>query len=255
MRAGFDLTGQRFGKLTVKEPTQAREGRYIVWKCICDCGNEILVSTRKLKRRTVTSCGCLRKTTRAKDLTGMRFSRLTVLNKTDKRDIKGSIYWHCRCDCGNEKDITEDSLTNGKTVSCGCKRKEQMIHVHEALTFVDDTCVEWLESKSIRTDNTSGHRGISRRKDGRYVAYIGFRKHRYYLGSFDKIEEAVNAREEAEEAVYGGFVKAYKEYSKYAEKNPKWAKENPFVFDISESKGELLITGINRIPEDGKKIS
>ena len=42
---------------------------------------------------------------RAKDLTGQRFGRLTALYPTNRRDYKGSVIWHCRCDCGNETDV------------------------------------------------------------------------------------------------------------------------------------------------------
>lgn len=32
--------------------------------------------------------------------------------------------WHCVCDCGNEKDVADSSLKNGKSTSCGCVLKE-----------------------------------------------------------------------------------------------------------------------------------
>ena len=38
-----DLTGQRFGKLTVLEITEERRNRQVVWKCQCDCGNIVYV--------------------------------------------------------------------------------------------------------------------------------------------------------------------------------------------------------------------
>ena len=51
------------------------------------------------------------------DLTNKRFENWIALYpiKKDKR-----IYWHCRCDCGNEKDVIQYSLTSGKSKSCGC---------------------------------------------------------------------------------------------------------------------------------------
>ena len=58
------------------------------------------------------------------DLTNQRFGRLLVLYKTDKRSGH-NIVWHCKCDCGNEKDIDGGSLRQGKTKSCGCLQKEK----------------------------------------------------------------------------------------------------------------------------------
>lgn len=68
---------------------------------------------------------------RVKNLTGMRFGRLTVLNEFERR-IFGSqnrkaTYWKCKCDCGNEKFISAISLTSGKTESCSCLKKEATI--------------------------------------------------------------------------------------------------------------------------------
>lgn len=53
-----DITGQRFGKLVVLEPTEKRDsGRGVIWKCQCDCGNTIEVSAHALRQGQV-SCGC-----------------------------------------------------------------------------------------------------------------------------------------------------------------------------------------------------
>ena len=65
MAVGIDITGQRFGILTVicqtpKPKGYKTKGSY--WKCRCDCGNECIVRQRNLLGARVTkSCGCLRK--------------------------------------------------------------------------------------------------------------------------------------------------------------------------------------------------
>jgi hypothetical protein len=57
-----------------------------------------------------------------RDLTNMRFGRLTVRWPAG---LKGShVYWLCSCDCGKLKVICGYSLRNGDTTSCGCYRKE-----------------------------------------------------------------------------------------------------------------------------------
>ena len=49
----IDLTGQKFGELTVLERTKERQDGYCVWRCRCSCGKEILVNTKRLQRGTM----------------------------------------------------------------------------------------------------------------------------------------------------------------------------------------------------------
>lgn len=53
-----------------------------------------------------------------KDLTGSRIGTLLIL---DRKRENNRTYYLCKCDCGNEKWMRSDTLTN-KTMSCGCKR-------------------------------------------------------------------------------------------------------------------------------------
>ena len=55
------------------------------------------------------------------DLTGQRFGHLVAIKPTEKRAEKGtSVFWLCECDCGNQKEISGQSLRDGRTTSCGC---------------------------------------------------------------------------------------------------------------------------------------
>ena len=56
----IDLTGQRFGRLTVLERAGTDSRREAVWRCICTCGNEIYVQGHHLRCGNTQSCGCLR---------------------------------------------------------------------------------------------------------------------------------------------------------------------------------------------------
>lgn len=58
------------------------------------------------------------------DLTGQTFGRLTVLYELPERK-NGKVQWHCKCQCGNEKDVISTQLTSGRTQSCGCLQKER----------------------------------------------------------------------------------------------------------------------------------
>lgn len=59
----FDLSGQRFGVLTVLD-VAGRKGGAVLWNCICDCGNSTQVTAGRLSEkvkgvRRAHSCGCL----------------------------------------------------------------------------------------------------------------------------------------------------------------------------------------------------
>lgn len=51
-----DLTGERFGRLTVIKRSN-NPGR-VAWTCKCDCGNEVEVLSGNLTMGYTTSCGC-----------------------------------------------------------------------------------------------------------------------------------------------------------------------------------------------------
>ena len=239
-----DLTGRRFGQLTVIRQAESLKGR-TMWLCRCDCGNEKTVAAHELKNGKTRSCGCLKadgRTRNSVDLTGQRFGRLTALYLTGKRDKKGSLYWHCRCDCGNEADVTEDSLVYGNYRSCGCLKKEIQKDITNKLHRIDGTCVEWIEKRKHRKDNTSGFRGVCRRKNGSYSVSIGFKRHQFYLGVYQNYDDAVNARLEAEHSVHDAFVEGYYLWKKMADSDPEWAKQNPYQFDVEkDSSGRFRI--------------
>lgn len=52
-----DLTGQRFGRLTVLEFVP-NESSYSYWLCKCDCGNTKIIESYNLRSGHTTSCGC-----------------------------------------------------------------------------------------------------------------------------------------------------------------------------------------------------
>jgi hypothetical protein len=56
-----DLTGNRYGKLTVLEKADYKKGNRIVWHCKCDCGNDVDVQGIYLTQGDTKSCGCLKK--------------------------------------------------------------------------------------------------------------------------------------------------------------------------------------------------
>jgi hypothetical protein len=55
-----DLTGKKFGKLTVLAISERRKYGQYIWKCLCDCGNIHYITRGSLTRkdRATKTCGC-----------------------------------------------------------------------------------------------------------------------------------------------------------------------------------------------------
>lgn len=237
---GLDLTGRRFGKLTVLRQTEKRMDQgSVVWLCQCDCGRQKEVSARRLTRGKVRSCGCLSDPP-PKDYIGKRFGRLTVTEyggRTYRRTERSRAtinLWKCRCDCGKEVTVAQPELQSGDTQSCGCLQPER---AREALRLIDGTSVTILESvknNGLRKTNKSGHTGVCLLKSGYYEAYISFQKRRYYLGRNRKLEDAVRAREAAE-AVHDDFLAWY--YSIYPETGKQTVRGVPGECALPYSAG------------------
>ena len=110
-----DLTGQRFGKLLVVESIPNYEGSgKSAYRCLCDCGNEIIVKGSSIYR--TKSCGCIRYDKALSNI-GNKYGLLTIDNI---KFIEGSTYAECTCDCGNTTTVRLDQLKSGNTTSCGC---------------------------------------------------------------------------------------------------------------------------------------
>lgn len=232
-----DLSGRKFGRLTVLERVENTNGR-TCWRCRCECGKEKMAAARGLKSGKVRSCGCLarEKGTNSIDLSGKEFGKLTALYPTEKRSGKGSVFWHCRCDCGNETDVTEVDLVHGRRRSCGCLKMENQKHIGEGLHRIDGTCVEILEKRKHRKDNKSGFRGVFQMKNGKYRVNIGFRGKKYYVGCFERYEEAVQMRLKMEQLMHERFIEAYHVWKEKADQDPLWEKEHPFQFELNWEK-------------------
>lgn len=54
-----NIAGQRFGYLVAAEFAGVDKNGHAIWMCKCDCGNEKLALTHKLKNKQVMSCGCM----------------------------------------------------------------------------------------------------------------------------------------------------------------------------------------------------
>jgi hypothetical protein len=113
MSKKIDITGQKFGKLTAIKSCGKNKHGHSLWECLCSCGNSKVVTIQGLKDGT-SSCGCIK----LPDLTGQKFGKLTVLNKSLKKDVLGNTFWDCKCECGNSISVKNSVIKRQK--SCGC---------------------------------------------------------------------------------------------------------------------------------------
>ncbi len=107
----YDLSGQTFGELKVVGRSRKRTKMGAYWTCLCSCGYTCEATAAELMSGRKTHCGCKSvKNYASADITGRRFGRLTAQYSTKKRDTKGFVIWHCRCDCGNEINVSYNNL-------------------------------------------------------------------------------------------------------------------------------------------------
>lgn len=119
----IDLTGQRFGSLTVIEESVENKKKYLKkWLCKCDCGEERIVYTNQLTANIVTKCKKCAKAiaieNRIPDLVGKTYGELTVIRRSTKEEKPKGIFWLCKCSCGNESFVNTGNLNNGHITSC-----------------------------------------------------------------------------------------------------------------------------------------
>lgn len=114
-----DLTGKKFGRLTVIERAENNKWGQRKYLCKCDCGREIVTLGKNLCNGRVKSCGCARASEKnLQNLEGMQFGDLKVLERAEI----GYTLWKCRCICGAECIVASHDLISGKKKSCGCRR-------------------------------------------------------------------------------------------------------------------------------------
>lgn len=207
MREWPTLIGQKYGMLTVTGQAESSPSGRRRWICRCDCGNETIVLGGNLKRGTTVSCGCKKRS----DLTGQRRGRLMVLERSDRYGDRGNRrtrLWKCRCDCGAITYKATDVLTNPQVSMCQeCAATYAITRAREKAGFEDGTQISRIRDVKPNSSNASGMRGVYLDpKTGRYRARLKFQGKIYNLGSYTCLEDAVKARRQGEEEIYGTYL-------------------------------------------------
>lgn len=154
-----NLTGNRYGRLTVMRKCGSSRGR-ARWLCQCDCGQQKEIDGNHLMSGTIQSCGCLQKekiveyntTQKLQNLIGQRFGKLVVLKRGP--DIGQQPSWICQCDCGQITHPIMGSNLRRKngTKSCGCLVSAGEAKIRELLKNNNinfDTQVQFSDCVSV----------------------------------------------------------------------------------------------------------
>ena len=99
------------------------------------------------------------------DLTGKRFGRWTVIDKSERKHDR--VYWNCVCDCGTRKSVSSKNLVNGRSQSCGCKNHEDTAkrnfkhgHTSSKLYWVRVSMIDRCYHEGSKSYKDYGSRGI-----------------------------------------------------------------------------------------------
>lgn len=209
-----DLTGKRYGKIVVVERLSTIEHGETLYRCKCDCGNEVILRQSNLTKKHNLSCGkygC-KKTNKTH---GMRNSELyhkyyDIHTRCERKD--NPLYG------GRGISVCDEwSGTNGFenfmrwSMENGYKDGLSLDRIDVNGNYCPENCrwVTWdVQAKNKRPlpRNTTGVAGVYK-KDGKYAANISVNGKRYHLGTFTTIAEAAKARKEAEEKYWGWTLK------------------------------------------------
>ncbi len=208
-----DMIGKTIGHLTVEEKLSPDEQRRLRYRCRCDCGGEIVLNTTQLRRGIPDHCSCQKKVMRS-DLTGQHIGKLIILGPSDKRGRRGKRtvpLWECRCECGEICYKATDTLTNPDESMCAkCADKVHTAKASANAGYTDSTQLCKIRDMTPSAANTSGVRGVYYEgKFDRWRAEIRFQKKRYYLGTYKRKEDAIKARQAAEDELFTPFLEAY----------------------------------------------
>ena len=231
------LVGRTFGKLLVtgldEELSVKKKKAY--WKCECSCGNKISVLQSSLLDGNTQSCGCLNNE-RIKEI-GYKNKIYNKYDLTGEYGIgymsNGKCFYFDLDDYEIIKDYCWHSDNYGAIKACELRNRGYSVYMHrlifglrknidysiqvdhinhnradnrkENLRLVDNSHNQM--NTKIGKNNLSGEKGVSFQKASqKYMARITVNKKVIYLGLFEDIKDAKNARKEAEKEYFGEYA-------------------------------------------------
>lgn len=218
---------QKYGKLTTCYVTGRTSNRNKIWHCICDCGNEIDVSSGSLSSGNTKSCGCLHKESLQKfgeskrqlnryDLSGEYGIGYTSKNEEfyfdlEDYDLIKKYTWSINPEgyvisIPFGKIIRMHMLVMNSTGEFDVDHKNHKTNDNQKSNLRVIEHYKNITHSKEYSNNTSGRKGVYFDKSrNKWMACITFNKKTTHLGRFDTFEEAVEAREKAEKEIHGDY--------------------------------------------------
>lgn len=95
----IDITGHRYSRLIVIRMAGRKKGRPL-WRCLCDCGNEITALSNSLRQGNTKSCGCWHSETSSKNGKSNR-----THGESKSREYRTWVSMRERCNNPRNKDF------------------------------------------------------------------------------------------------------------------------------------------------------
>ena len=182
------LIGTKINKWTVLYLKNDR--RHADAVCECECGTVKPVNIRNLINGQSRDCGCGRKkelsNVKSKNLVGMKFGKLTVIELLPDSNKFNRRQYRCVCDCGNEIIVPSSSLTTNHTLSCGCMTSYFNAYIHK---YLDDLNIEHQMEYCVCIDGVRYRFDFYLPKYNLFIEYDGqqhFEPVRYYGNDIEK---------------------------------------------------------------------
>lgn len=225
----IDLTGQRFGRLTVLHRVENTKTGQSQWMCKCDCEKQLIVAGQSLRNGRSKSCGCKRDEMakkRLKKFNGYRVDGEVVyvkLSNTDKEMIVDKTVWNA----GAKKFCWYLTRAGYAATQIPGQEHNTLFHVYAFPDCPDGLVRDHIDgntlnnvrdnirfitqqnntrNRKLKSENKSGRVGVTwSKRDNKWRARIKTDGKETYLGSFAKIEDAIKSREDAEEKYFGEY--------------------------------------------------
>lgn len=234
----IDLTGRKFGRLTVVKRAP-NKGKRTAWYCNCDCRKQnVVVVGEDLKYGRTKSCGCLKSETakanglKQKGKANLKNRRYNQYNLSDYEYGIGYIRNTNKIFLFDKEDFNKIKhycwwINDDGYVIASLPNSNKKIRLHRLIMDENDPSIiidhinhNTLDNRKcnlrktdvvgntrngkLRSTNTTGVTGVRKRRN-KWNAYITVNYKHINLGTFDDFNNAVNARKIAEEKYFGEY--------------------------------------------------
>lgn len=278
-----DLTGQRFGRLTVIEQAedyvQPNGIKRAMWKCLCDCGNIKQLRGDSLCSGAVVSCGCFQREN-AKITTYNAQKEFNTYDLSGEYGIgytsKGEEFYFDLEDYDKIKDYcwyidkttkyVKSNIQNEGTVYfhrivLDAKKGMDVDHIHGKETKNDNRknnlrlCEHYrnCENRDIQSNNTSGGKGVNWNAHiNKWESRITVKGETIKFGYYKNLNDAIDIRNKVEKKYFGEY--SYEQSQKKGVNKMYTFNEKKIVKDIVEwlksweqenAKGCNFVVGIS----------